>query len=259
MMLKKFRDCYPMGSLVGELIDIDRGLYIVRVLVKVEQTTLASGLAAADKIETAEDLARTRAIAALSLEPNVTSSSQIEPPSPPAPAAVSHDKETHSSPPNILEPVPQPVPLQSEQPEPKKPNPPTALVEPEPTTTTPVTLPVAKQTVGDTPTDNIATENIGNLFDGTYEEPAAETAPIPLASEEIEVSSPTPEPEPPKTTIDFYAIKHETDIELERLGWTNNEGRDFLKRNYGKPSRLRLTDEELLEFLQHLKSLPTPS
>jgi hypothetical protein len=58
--------------------------------------------------------------------------------------------------------------------------------------------------------------------------------------------------------IDFLKIVAKTDIELKRLGWTNEQGRDYLLQTYGKRSRFMLTDEKLLEFLDCLKNLPTP-
>ena len=66
-MLNQFRASYPQGSLISELVIIDRGKYLVRTLVQVEGITLATGLAAADTVEQAEDRARERALAALNL------------------------------------------------------------------------------------------------------------------------------------------------------------------------------------------------
>ena len=45
-MLTQFRKNYPQGSLVSELVTIDHGKYIVRVLVQVNGVTLRTGLAA---------------------------------------------------------------------------------------------------------------------------------------------------------------------------------------------------------------------
>ncbi|WP_442949702.1 hypothetical protein [Nostoc sp.] len=45
---------------------------------------------------------------------------------------------------------------------------------------------------------------------------------------------------------------------MQRLGWTPEQGREHLKRNYGKRSRFLLTDEELHEFLQYLQSQSHP-
>ncbi|VEP16897.1 hypothetical protein H1P_5090002 [Hyella patelloides LEGE 07179] len=45
-----------------------------------------------------------------------------------------------------------------------------------------------------------------------------------------------------------------TDGEMSRLGWNKEQGRQYLIDNYGKRSRLHLTDEELLEFWEYLKN-----
>lgn len=58
--------------------------------------------------------------------------------------------------------------------------------------------------------------------------------------------------------IDFSEIIARTNVELKRLGWTNQQGRDYLVQTYGKRSRQLLTDDELLDFLHHLESEPTP-
>ncbi|MCC5603330.1 hypothetical protein [Nostoc favosum] len=49
-----------------------------------------------------------------------------------------------------------------------------------------------------------------------------------------------------------------TDVEIERLGWTPEQGREHLIKTYGKRSRSLLTDDELHEFLQYLQSQPDP-
>ena len=48
------------------------------------------------------------------------------------------------------------------------------------------------------------------------------------------------------------------DVEMRRLGWTREQGREHLIQTYGKRARSLLTDEQLLEFLEYLKSQPTP-
>jgi len=58
--------------------------------------------------------------------------------------------------------------------------------------------------------------------------------------------------------MDFNEIKQKTDIEIKRLSWTKDQGKEFLMSHYGKRSRLHLTDEELLEFLRYLEQLPNP-
>jgi Protein of unknown function, DUF488 len=44
-------------------------------------------------------------------------------------------------------------------------------------------------------------------------------------------------------------------MEMERLGWSVEQGRNYLQRMYGKRSRKHLTDDELFHFLSYLKSV----
>jgi hypothetical protein len=48
-------------------------------------------------------------------------------------------------------------------------------------------------------------------------------------------------------------------MEIKRLKWNNQQGREYLKQKYGKRSRHELSDEEMLEFLHYLESQPTPN
>ncbi|MCC0176947.1 hypothetical protein I4641_08135 [Waterburya agarophytonicola K14] len=273
MMLGKFRQLYPQGSLVSELIDIDRGIYIVRVSIVVKNVTLATGLAGTDRVETAEDKARERAIATLILDSHgttsqtdLTSTTKVTPSfaasrnSPPVPAIgepfeipshsygknndlvedrnnafeteliihsddFSGEVESTSS---TNEPVPSPSIPESE---------------------------VSQEKTMRSPQESRG----GNLFEGTAN---TETRSSNVATE-------TYAPNPNLTTTTesvkivnsakFHQIKQKTDIEIKRLGWTKEYGQDFLKSHYGKLSRLYLTDEQLLEFLQYLESQPSPN
>lgn len=47
-------------------------------------------------------------------------------------------------------------------------------------------------------------------------------------------------------------------IEMKRLGWSTEQGREYLKRTYGKRSRQELEDAELLDFLRYLELQPSP-
>ena len=55
--------------------------------------------------------------------------------------------------------------------------------------------------------------------------------------------------------LDFNYIKDLTDIEIKRLGWTTEQGRKYLIKNYGKRSRYHLTVGAIYDFLVSLKSL----
>ncbi len=49
----------------------------------------------------------------------------------------------------------------------------------------------------------------------------------------------------------------QTTVQMKRLGWTDKQGREYLIEAYGKRSRHLLNDEELLDFLRYLESLPS--
>ncbi|MEH2360486.1 hypothetical protein [Nostoc sp.] len=57
--------------------------------------------------------------------------------------------------------------------------------------------------------------------------------------------------------VDFAEVLAQIDVETERLGWTMEQRREHLIKNYGKRSLTLLTEVELLEFLQYLASQPT--
>ncbi|AFY37255.1 hypothetical protein Lepto7376_0860 [[Leptolyngbya] sp. PCC 7376] len=107
------------------------------------------------------------------------------------------------------------------------------------------------------------------------------TKPVPVAAPKAEFTYDLPlsappelEPEPiiepsaPATTtsaapaveepLDFSDIIARSDVELKRLGWTSEQGRNYLLETYGKRSRQLLSDAELLEFLRFLEGQPSP-
>jgi hypothetical protein len=71
----------------------------------------------------------------------------------------------------------------------------------------------------------------------------------PAASTKANPSSEAPE--------DLSSLIALTDVEMDRIGWGKQEGRDYLKQTYGKATRQRLDLEELLDFLNYLRALPS--
>lgn len=265
-MLKQFRTRYPQGSLISELIEIDRGHYIVKVTLQNNQTILATGLAAADKVETAEDKARERALLALALDsiPTVSDAPKqvnksIDRPINNYPAVVNLpinsestiNKETNSikplpvNPPvtSALNTVAHNIPVDSLT---STSSPVVSMPEIDPTdlNITPVDVPLA------TPSQDV-TEEREIKASSTAVTAMAEISPEKLGDSTSEVAS-TQSPE--IVEIDFNEIKNQTEVEMKRLGWTKERGRDFLLATYGKRSRLHLTDEELMDFLRYLES-----
>jgi hypothetical protein len=52
--------------------------------------------------------------------------------------------------------------------------------------------------------------------------------------------------------INFWDVIEGINSEMERLGWDERRGRQYLLWKYGKKSRYRLSDIELLEFWSDL-------
>lgn len=246
-MLKQFRTRYPHGSLISELIEIDRGQYIVRVTLQVNEVILSTGLAAAEKIETAEDKARERALFALALDsiPQIADEPQqvaqkldkaIDKSSNLVDLAskleVTKDRETNPVNSSVATTASEVV--SNNQPKLFDSPPPTSIPEIEPT---PVNTSIATESVPelpDMPSTTVSYNNIPTIAD---------------SDRELADNSP-----PEIIEFDFNEIKNKTDVEIKRLGWTKEQGRDFLLTTYGKRSRLHLTDEELMDFLHYLES-----
>ncbi|MGL6283778.1 MAG: hypothetical protein ACRC2J_15360, partial [Microcoleaceae cyanobacterium] len=75
-MLEQFQAVYPQGRLISELVTIYHGKFIVRTLIQMGGEILASGLAAGDTVEIAEDLARGRSLQNLGLS-NIQNQHQV--------------------------------------------------------------------------------------------------------------------------------------------------------------------------------------
>jgi hypothetical protein len=67
--------------------------------------------------------------------------------------------------------------------------------------------------------------------------------------------SPAIEPEPE----DLSDIIAQSDVELQRIGWSAKEGREFLESRFNKKSRHQLNESELRDFLRYLKQQPARS
>ncbi len=58
---------------------------------------------------------------------------------------------------------------------------------------------------------------------------------------------------------DLSDVIAQTDVEMKRVGWTPNQGRDYLVKTFGKRSRQLLEPHELMQFLRHLQQQATRS
>jgi hypothetical protein len=253
MVLAKFRHRYPQGSLVSELIEIDRGTYIVKALVQIDNLILATALAGAATVEAAEDAAKERAIATLFLDQQPNISSLLNQPDPAkvqtqsaTSSSINSEKTSNHKIVNFSKPQAEPA-IESQNSFPDL-TPVTAVEAPIPQPQLDLS-PKAPVVSSDPPTET-------NLFGDTF---TAETSTAILTDEDNDVDAlATDLISPELEAMDFNEIKQKTDIEIKRLSWTKDQGKEFLMSRYGKRSRLHLTDEQLLEFLRYLEKLPNP-
>jgi hypothetical protein len=290
-LLIQLRAHHPTGCLVAELVQGVEGSYIVRALVQVEGTTIASAMAGAGTIETAEDQARSRVLAVLGIAPL-----NLE-------AAVPHTIT-----------VPNTVPAAMRLPEIAMPAESVAVGEPtmepeakpEPTTTK-ATRSKARKTTVEKVEPVVTTEPVVATEPVVTTEPVIELEPMIALEPVVEaavVAAPEPAavldvPRPPsfvEESVEItggdeeieYEFTFEGDdepeveaaatavaatvveepvmdlsdaimqigAEIDRIGWTKKQGSSYLQETYGKRTRVELTQAELMSFLNYLKSLP---
>jgi hypothetical protein len=249
-----------MGSVISELMTVHAGRYVVLASVQMGGTVLATGMAAAEDVEIAEDRAKVRALEALGIQSTISLFSN------PLPSSSIHETQTQSvqSTKNLVPTVFSSIsgtalPTDSTQPINGE-----KMVSPE---------------ENDFNRDPELTAKI--LLEESQESLETNDAFPAIAS-----SNPDAQPEPPKprpkpshatfstdlgnaeTTvvnealsnpIDLSDVIVQTSVELKRLSWTDAQGRKHLQQTYNKRSRQHLTDDELLDFLRYLQSQPTPS
>ena len=267
-MFSQFRVHYPKGSLLTELSAIDHGKYIVRCLVQVEGTTLVTALAAAQTVELAEDQARSRALAILGIDSTTASIKGEETslvdrvvinpqtPTPPITPAALPSQSLYQAPSNRF-PEPSSVGDTSSLSS-------LDLKREEVAERAGKAAWIADEmAVTDEPSTEISTfqevENPPWMTEKKSSQTQLEDTPVRSSTQsKRKLEEETSTTKAPETPIDFSDIIARTNVELKRLGWTTQKGKDYLLQTYGKRSRQLLSDAELLDFLHHLESEPTP-
>lgn len=214
MDLRSFWQTYPKGAIVGSLVEATTDRFIVQVKAVVDGQDKLTALGMGDSVTGAEEIAQGRLLEGLGLGVLPAQSPVVAP----DPVVLS---------PMVPEPTPV-VPVDTRSPEPLAPELPFTLTPPpvEMVTELPPPAPV---------------ESLVTTWGMT------EPTPPPMAV-----------PETTAAAIAFKDLIAQTDQELQRLGWTAEQGKTFLLNTYGKKSRQLLADEELWDFLRHLQGLPTP-
>jgi hypothetical protein len=236
MMLAQFHNLYPNGSIISELLEIFQGKYIVRVSIQIEGITRATAIAGAETVEAAEDHAINRALTVLGIK-NV-------------PTELTKSLSSSVTPPQIKSNLDEskPVPAVSN----------TQIYTP-PSLEDKIDPKVAKPGISSgfsssepeyQPLPEVPSRSPSNVTPFT---PRSYTP-----EEDSGVESTVSKKKRQKEPINLSDVIAQTDVEIERLGWTPEQGKDYLLKTYGKRGRSLLSEEELRSFLTYLKSQPDP-
>ncbi len=277
-MLAQFQERYPQAILNSSLLTIYQGKFVVRVSVHLDGEIRATGMAAAETIEIAEDRARLRAIALMDTQETV----QVTPPqesnrltsipelninnfegdrSTSTTSAATENYPEFSPSPSTdylslttetdsdlvvdedfgIEPV-APVPSFSKVVTPfvpsTSPEEDFPLLDP-PTVTGPVDLSDTLIAI-EAELRNLrwTAEQERKYIKRIYNKESRDL----LSTQQL------------YEFLKYLQVFAQTSKELERLGWTNQQGKEYLLENYNKQSRQYLSYQELKEFLQHLQT-----
>lgn len=231
-LFAQLRSRFPQGALVSELVQVQDGQFVVRAIVQVGTTTMATGMAAADKIEVAEDRARVRAMEVLGISPTG--------------GATTFDVSARTEPVQDVEPT-----VSATIPE--IPLPPVEALVPEANLPKKPTRKKKEDAIDPAPVSDLLS------FPG-LDLPEIKSAPVEFTREPVdftpdfeedEAEPPAPEP------IDLSDAIAQIGTEIERIGWTKKQGSTYLQDTYGKKTRAELDEDELIEFLHYLKALPS--
>ena len=287
-MFEQFRSRYSSGCLISELVTIERGKYVVRALVTVGGATLASGLAAAETLEQAEDRARIRALAVLGIHPNAaektsqatsgqTRASSVEPALKssfqsekslsPDPQAARNSGGTQKTAPDAFSPQTRRQPPPPVSPAPPEPPPEVSQDWLSSTDRTrpwvpPAHTPNCREDVPFSDMESAAASEPTDLSDAV--------AKIEVTLSKLRVNSKQEQDFLKRTYgksnrsllddselqqfLEYLEVYEKISDEMDRLGWQVEQGRACLKQIYGKEGRIQLTREELDEFLEYLKT-----
>ncbi|MCC5628679.1 hypothetical protein LC613_11450 [Nostoc sphaeroides CHAB 2801] len=291
-MLAQFQSLYPQGSLISELVQIFQGKYIVRASVQIEGVTRATGMAAAETVEAAEDQARTRALIVLGItnapQQSVAFSSNPIPPAQLNPSLNTKgglDESAAYSSAKDEDFVGSQWPMVSDK---EISIPPSKVRNIKPEVVTNINEQYGYNSGAPLPSDSYSqdfgqnfpatgnkelefdppVENLEITFDNQVENqtfpPISANNVTPFTprsyspQEDVATPSVTGKRKKKAEPVDLSDVIAKTDVELQRLGWTPEQGREYLIETYGKRGRTLLSEEQLHGFLKYLQSQPDP-
>ncbi len=292
-LLAQFQTCYPIGCLTAELLTTHQEQYLVRAIVQMGGARVATAMAADASLEAAEDRAKLRVLAAIlpAVSPPTLdlSRAKLEPvPTVPQPLASSPltSSPLTSSPlaSSLAMPPLSPLPPDSASGSAPQPTFGAALTEPVSSEPAPfaaaTTSAQTNQPTWEAEFQSFSQPSAAAMEPSVELEPVKASAtglrsskaeraskraadPFPESSEPLPTPPPTVEPPAaapaaPAAPADRSEEIMRIGIEMKRLGWSTEQGREYLKRTYGKASRSKLDDAELLDFLHYLEIQASP-
>ncbi len=273
-MFTQFPVRYPTTSVISELLTIQGDKYVVRASVLIEGVIRATGLAAADTIEQAEDRARKRAMEVLGIGNLTPTQPEILDASLSTSEALGQSQRFSTSEPTFpqeqfesakfgristdtswLNDTSQPADLDL--------NPPVVPIE-----AVGVNAPLTSDWQSHAWTENLVGDSMPTLEEeNELTIPSfKKVTPIRSRRHDANKSAAQPVPSDAEAPDGFEKLTEATDpvdlsdllaqikSELKRLGWTDDQRNKFLERTYGKKSLDLLDKQEMLEFLEYLES-----
>lgn len=260
--LREFRDRFPDASILSDILMVQDQQYIVKVTVKTQNSGTTTGLSAHKTLEIAEDQARQRAFQALGLG-DIPASAEILPEAVQPPFSshdevnLSFDREPDASSAEEVYSNPQDSPMDTKAA-------PSANAVAAPTATQPRLTDTQSAAGGHPKPTKPKPRSVSKatLPDESPSVPEPDSPDLALDENPVPIAETTPvAPIPPEALpapINLSDVIAQTDIELRRLGWTVDMGREYLEQTYHKRSRHELSEEELIQFLCYLEGLPDP-
>ena len=254
-LFAQLRSQYPTGALTSELVQVHEGQFVVRALVQVGNAILATGMAAAEQIEVAEDRARIRAMEVLGIAPTVASAYEVQ-----AQLMAEAPRESAFSAASLTALKDAKLPAFESQ----------AIAEIAPPKASsdrpPKEAPKQSASANSGSDDFLSTfpgldlpETAESDYDYSQEVeadlPEETVLQAPQETEAVKVS--VPDVVFSNDPIDLSDAIAQIGTEIERIGWTKKQGSSYLQQTYSKKTRAELTEDELLEFLHYLKALPS--
>jgi hypothetical protein len=254
-MFEQFRQQYPQGCISSDLVQIHENHYVVRVAIQADGIPLAAALAINTDLVVAQDQATARALAILGIKEQSTPVTSISlplvataiDPTETMPILPLPSPKLPEVPPTIPAEYPPEFYDQSEES--------TLEIEEETSFSAadleeedlPVALEPESQTEPEVVEETVAVPVVAKAGRSTSKKAAVEPQPIPQS----EVHTTPLSSDPPLTVTDMIPL---INMELKRLGWSKDQGRDYMVKLYNKRASALLSDEELFGLLQHLQA-----